>query len=131
MKLGFLSSSIFLACLLLSGCGEDHKTIEITSRPGEFKVFQPVDPKPVSLNNITLRVINSGNIDTFVKEQKAKAGTENIAFIAISISDYENLILNIEELHRYIKDQKSIIVYYRKMTAPTIDPNQDKNITQK
>ena len=111
--------------MLLSGCG-DHKTIEITSKPGEFKVFQPVDPKQVSLNNITLRVINTGNIDAFVKEQKSTAVTENIAFIAISISDYENLILNIEELHRYIKDQKSIIVYYRKMTTPI----QDKNITQ-
>ena len=94
MKLSLLSSSIFLSCLLLSGCG-DHKTIEITSKPGEFKVFQPVDPKQVSLNNITLRVINTGNIDAFVKEQKSTAGTENIAFIAISISDYENLILNI------------------------------------
>ena len=123
MKLSLLNSSIFLTCLLLAGCGDDHKSIEITSKPGEFKVFQPVDPQPVTLNNITLKVVNTGNIDSFVKEQKTKAGTENIAFIAISISDYENLILNIEELHRYIKDQKSIIVYYRKMTTPIQDKN--------
>ena len=35
-----------------------------------------------------------------------------VAFVVISMQDYENLALNIAELRRYINQQIEIIVYY-------------------
>jgi len=37
-----------------------------------------------------------------------------LAYVALSIKDYENLALNISELRRFINQQTEIIVYYEK-----------------
>jgi len=103
--------------LLVTAC-DDTQKIEVSAKPETFKILQPAPPKPVTLNNITFKVVTSANLDEFVKEQKAKGKSDNVVFVAISVSDYENLSLNLEELARYIKDQKAIIVYYEKMTTP-------------
>jgi len=41
-----------------------------------------------------------------------------VAYIAISVKDYENLSLNFAELRRYIEQQKEIIVYYEEAVKP-------------
>ena len=35
-----------------------------------------------------------------------------MAFVALSMKDYENLALNISDLRRFINQQDKIIVYY-------------------
>jgi hypothetical protein len=42
----------------------------------------------------------------------------SLAYIAISVKDYENLSLNFAELKRYIEQQKQIIVYYEEAVKP-------------
>ena len=37
-----------------------------------------------------------------------------LAFVALSMRDYELLALNIAEIRRYLNQQKEIIVYYEK-----------------
>ena len=73
-------------------------------------------PKPVSLVDTRIYVVNKDNYDEFVKEFTAKNG--DLAYVAIGIKDYENLSLNIAELRRYINQQNEIIVYYEKAVKP-------------
>tara|TARA_B110000977_G_scaffold199766_1_gene288138 strand:- start:809 stop:955 length:147 start_codon:yes stop_codon:yes gene_type:complete len=41
-----------------------------------------------------------------------------LAFVALSVKDYENLALNVAELRRFINQQKEIIIYYEKAMKP-------------
>lgn len=67
-------------------------------------------PKPVQLNDVRVHVVNSDTLDEFIAEFSDKYG--DVAFVALSIKDYENLALNVAELKRFINQQKQIIIYY-------------------
>ena len=69
-------------------------------------------PKPVQLIDTRIYVVNAETLDAFIEEFKEVNG--DIAFVALSIKDYENLALNIGELRRFINQQKEIIIYYEK-----------------
>ena len=45
-----------------------------------------------------------------------------LAFVALSMKDYENLALNIADIKRYVEQQKEIILYYEK--AVTEQPEE-------
>ena len=67
-------------------------------------------PKPVQLNDVRVYVVNEEIYEEFVKEFTEENG--ELAFVALSMKDYENLALNVAELRRYINQQKKIIIYY-------------------
>jgi hypothetical protein len=69
-------------------------------------------PKPVQLIDTRIYVVNEENLNEFLEEFEKTNG--NLAFVALSIKDYENLALNIGELRRFINQQKEIIIYYEK-----------------
>ena len=48
----------------------------------------------------------------------------DIVFVAFSVSDYELMSYNVQELRRYIRELAEVIVYYREVTMP----NGDKGI---
>ena len=73
-------------------------------------------PKPVQVNKIKLRVVTNDNYAEFIKSFTKENG--NLAHVAISINDYENLSLNIAELRRYLNQQTKIIVYYEDAVRP-------------
>lgn len=104
-----------VAALALTAC-DDVKQVEIVTKPGQVQITQPDMPKPVKLYDVTFKVVTNNNVNQFIAEQKAK-GSADYTFIAISIKDYENLAINLEELKRYIDQQKAVIVYYRTMTT--------------
>jgi len=82
------------------------------------KIAVPVvaRPKPIDLTDTRVYVVNKDNLEEFI----AEFGEENgeLAFVALSIGDYENLALNIAELRRYINQQTDIIVYYEESMQP-------------
>jgi hypothetical protein len=67
-------------------------------------------PKPVSMNGIHFYVVTAKNLEDF-KERFLKQNSD-LVFIAMSIRDYENLAFNVQDVKRYIKQQKEIIIYY-------------------
>lgn len=67
-------------------------------------------PKPLQLIDTRVFVVTKDNFDEFVKEFKEVYG--DLAFVAISMKDYENLALNIADMRRFLNQQKEIIVYY-------------------
>lgn len=41
-----------------------------------------------------------------------------LAYVVLSMKDYENLALNIADLRRFLEQQNEIIVYYEKAVTP-------------
>mgnify|MGYP003323469286 FL=1 len=41
-----------------------------------------------------------------------------LAYVVLSMKDYENLAINIADLRRYIEQQTEIIVYYENTVKP-------------
>ena len=73
-------------------------------------------PKPIDLVDTRVYVVNEANLEKFIEDFKAENG--DLAFVALSVKDYENLALNVAELRRFINQQKEIIVYYEKAVQP-------------
>ena len=67
-------------------------------------------PKPLQLIDTRVFVVTKDYFKKFVKEFKEVYG--DLAFVAISMKDYENLALNIADMRRFLNQQKEIIVYY-------------------
>jgi len=78
-------------------------------------------PKPVQLTDVKVYVVNQENLDEFIEEFKQMHG--ELAYVALSMRDYENLALNVAELRRYLNQQTQIIVYYEDAVTP--EPNKD------
>jgi len=78
-------------------------------------------PKPLQLTDTRIFVVTEDNFDVFIEEFKEVYG--EVAYVALSMRDYENLALNIAELRRFIEQQTQIIVYYEK--AVTDEPKEE------
>ena len=72
-------------------------------------------PKPLQLNDTRVFVVTKDNYDDFKKEFTEIYG--DFAFVALSMKDYENLVLNVADIKRYLEQQKEIIVYYEKAVS--------------
>ena len=72
-------------------------------------------PKALSLNDTRVFVVTKDNYDEFKKEFTEIYG--DFAFVALSMKDYENLVLNVADIKRYLEQQKEIIVYYEKAVS--------------
>ena len=79
-------------------------------------------PKPVQLNDVRVHVVNKANLDEFLTEFEKQHG--DIAIVALSIKDYENLALNIAELKRFINQQTQIIIYYEESVSRDENPKE-------
>ena len=79
-------------------------------------------PKPLQLNDTRVFVVTKDNYEEFVKEFSETYG--ELAFVALSMKDYENLALNIADIKRYLEQQNEIILYYEK--AVTEEPEKPK-----
>lgn len=69
-------------------------------------------PKPLQLSDTRVFVVTKNNYEEFVKEFTDAYG--DLAFVALSMKDYENLALNIADIKRYLEQQNEIIIYYEK-----------------
>jgi hypothetical protein len=73
-------------------------------------------PKPIDLVDTRVYVVNEANLQKFIQDFKAENG--DLAYVALSVKDYENLALNVAELRRFINQQKEIIIYYEEAMKP-------------
>ena len=81
-------------------------------------------PKPLRLTDTRIFVVTKDNYDEFVKQFTAVYG--DLAYVAISMKDYENLALNIAEMRRFLNQQKQIIIYYEKAVSENSQKNDKK-----
>lgn len=78
-------------------------------------------PKPVALNDIKIYVVTEENFSQFIEKLKTNVGTD--VFYAITVKDYEKLSLNMEDIKRYIDQQKAIIIYYEDIIKKSHNEN--------
>lgn len=77
-------------------------------------------PDPVELTKVKWYVVTEKNLPEFLKQFEKDNGV--VAFMAISVQGYENMAMNVQELRRYILQQKSIIVYYEQAAQEPTNP---------
>jgi hypothetical protein len=96
---------------------------EVVTKIEKTQVPTVARPKPIQLIDTRIYVVNKDNLDSFIQEFTEVNG--DLAFIALSVKDYENLALNIGELRRYINQQTEIIIYYEEAVSPPAQQEQD------
>ena len=85
-------------------------------------------PKPVDLADIKFRVVTEENLDKFIEDFRKDYG--EVVFVALPVKDYERLSINLEDIRRYIKQQKEIIVYYEVAISEASESTADQNNLQ-
>jgi len=91
------------------------KQIEVTAKPLDRKIVQPVMPREINLQEPMWIVVTPENLDeqlAIIEEQEGE-----LVFLAMTIPDYEVMAYNMQELKRYISELKDVVVYYRKVTT--------------
>ena len=67
--------------------------------------------------NIHKNPSNTQNIDELVKQYEEKNGPDWV-FYVMEVESFERLALNMEDIKRYIQQQKQIIIYYEEAVKP-------------
>src|SRR5210317_312351 len=112
-----------MSMIFLSGCSryQPEPEIKIVTKVEKVQIPTVSRPKPLSLTDTRIFVVTEENFDVFIEEFKEVYG--EVAYVALSMRDYENLALNVAELKRFIEQQAQIIVYYEK--AVTEEPKEE------
>ena len=99
--------------LFLSGCSwRPEPEVKVVTQVEKVQIPTVARPKPLQLIDTRVHVVTQDNLDQFITEYKAIHG--EVAFVALSMKDYENLALNIADIRRFMNQQTEIIIYYEK-----------------
>lgn len=81
-----------------------------------LRIFQPPLPQEIDLLNINFFVITEENYEEKKKEiEKILDG--NFVVFALTPDGYEKMAENFQEVRRYVRQQKELIIYYRESTT--------------
>ena len=119
-------SVIYLALLvtLLSSCSwKPEKQIVTVDRIVKPTIAIAQKPRPVEFGDLDVKVITESNVQELIEEMKTNQG--QFLVYALDPLTFKNLAIGIEEIKRYIQQQKDIIVYYEK--ALTDDVTEGEN----
>ena len=92
------------------------KQIEVTAKPMERTIVQPIMPREIDLKSVKWLTVTPDNWEEQLKIIEEQEG--ELVFLALSIPDYELMAYNMQELKRYITELKDVVVYYREVTTP-------------
>ena len=121
---------LLISLLLLGGCSSlqpqplpaPEPIIKTVTEFKTLEIYQPPLPKAIDLQDVEFFVITEKNFEEQVARlQKMQDGT--YVLFGLTPQDYENMAYNLQELRRYIRQQKEIIIYYRQATQD--DENTD------
>jgi len=91
------------------------KQIEVTAKPLDRKIVQPIMPREIDLKEPMWIVVTPDNWEEQLARIEEQEG--ELVFLAMTIPDYEVMAYNMQELKRYINELKEVVVYYRKVTT--------------
>ena len=106
--------------LLMTGCSwlpkQPEPEIITVTKPVRIEILQPDLPREINLKEPTWYVVSDKNMDDFLDRiSKESGGT--VVFFAMSVGDYELMAYNMQEIRRYIREMKEVVVYYRTVTT--------------
>ena len=117
--------AVMAILLFLTGCsGFREPEIKVVTQIEKTTVPTVARPKPIDLVDTRVYVVTKDNYESFVKEFTEEHG--ELAYVVLSMKDYENLAINIADLRRYIEQQTEIIVYYENAVKPDSPSDTDK-----
>lgn len=122
MKLHHLAI-LLPSLLLLSNCSSGIIDKEVVVQKDYVKQSIPLQapPRPVEFPDTEWFVVSEENLDEALAKIKEHGGT--LTFMAMTPKGYENLAIGVNDLRRYILQQKQIIAYYEKaITGDTNEP---------
>lgn len=109
------SAVMLMILIMVSNCSLiPTKQIEVSAKPIERKIVQPIMPREIDLQEPMWIVVTPENYKeqlAFIEEQEGE-----LVFLAMTIPDYEVMAYNMQEIKRYITELKDVVVYYRKVT---------------
>ena len=110
--------------ILLSSCSwKPEKEIVTVDRIVKPTIAIAQKPRPVDFGELKVKVITEENVQEVIEEMKTNQG--QFLVYALDPLTFKNLAIGIEEIKRYIQQQKDIIVYYEK--ALTDDVTEGEN----
>jgi apolipoprotein N-acyltransferase len=127
-----LKTSLILATLLLSGCATfgfgvekvpyvPPQPVKVITETVTLEIYQPPLPQEIRMEDVEFFVLSEKNFEEKKAEIEKMLGGEFVIF-GLTPQAYENMAFNLQELRRYVRQQKEIILYYREATAPKDDP---------
>lgn len=129
MKLVISSTLI----LILSGCSIFPKAervapeVKIVTEQVAVEIYQPPLPQEIRLEDVRWFILTEENLEEKWEEIKRFQGGDVVVF-GMTPMAYENMAYNLQELRRYIRQQKEIILYYRAATQLNDDLNGDGKV---
>lgn len=93
-------------CVLLSACSTTY------TKPVDRPKLDLPPPPAIKLDSIKFKVIHKHNADKYFKDVDA-SGKEPVV-VALPVSDYKKLAVNVVKLKAYIKAQQKIISLYKR-----------------
>ena len=125
-----------LTIVVSSGCSILPKTeytppppVKVITEEVKTEIYHPRLPDEIELENVQFFIINKDNYDQKVEEVEELLGG-NFAVFALTPTGYESMAYNLREIRRFIRQQKEIILYYRKATKgdePDEAPVRNRN----
>lgn len=97
------------------------KQIEVSAKPIERTIVQPIMPREIDLKEPMWIVVTPDNWEEQLARIEQQEG--ELVFLAMTIPDYEVMAYNMQELKRYITELKDVVVYYRKVTTEDVSNN--------
>jgi len=81
-----------------------------------LRIYQPPLPQEIDLLNVNFFVITEENLEEQVKTIEKLLDGQFVVF-ALTPDGYEKMAENFQEVRRYVRQQKELILYYRKATT--------------
>ena len=119
-----LRNSAVLLTALMMACSCSlipTKQIEVSAKPIERTIVQPIMPREIDLKEPMWIVVTPDNWEEQLARIEQQEG--ELVFLAMTIPDYEVMAYNMQELKRYITELKDVVVYYRKVTTEDVSNN--------
>lgn len=104
------------ACSLLP---QPPRVVEIKTVEVRIPIQHPVYPRPIDMKEPRWYVVSKKNLDSFIEKVEKEAG--QLVFMAMTPGDYELMAYNLQEIKRYVKETKEVIVYYRTVISDDVE----------
>lgn len=90
--------------------------VKVITEEVRTEIYHPPLPQEVRLEDINWMVITRDNLEEQIIKAEKLLGGDFVVFAVIP-TDYENFAWDVQELRRFIRQQKEIILYYREATG--------------
>lgn len=122
-----------LATIALTSCPMKSTVdpIEVQNIYDEIEIIHPPLPDPIVWEHFEWVVLTPEILREMLnKYDNGELTEKQLVFFAITPEGYERLALNMADIRRFMKDQKSVIMYYRdRKVRDIIKPENTPNDT--